>query len=61
MAITFTDLLLINKLIDRMWAGFLNSHNTAGLSEKWKCDTLNKFRKLNILETTFEDSPRQTT
>lgn len=51
--ISFTEFYLINKLISRMWAGFLNSQNTAGPSKKWKFDRICKNRKPDFLETTF--------
>lgn len=43
-----------------MWAGFLNSQNTAGPSQKWKFDRFYKNRKPNLLETTFISQARQT-
>lgn len=56
--ISFTEFYLINKLIRRMWAGSLNSQNTAGPSKKWKFDRI--CRKPDLLETTFISQARQT-
>lgn len=58
--ISFTEFYLINKLIRRMWAGSLNSQNTAGPSKKWKFDRICKNRKPDFLETTFISQARQT-
>lgn len=58
--ISFTEFYLINKFISRMWAGFLNSQNTAGPSKKWKFDRICKNRKPDFLETTFISQARQT-
>lgn len=58
--ISFTEFYLINKLISRMWAGFLNSQNTAGPSKKWKFDRICKNRKPDLLETTFIIQARHT-
>lgn len=58
--ISFTEFYLINKLIRRVWAGSLNSQNTAGPSKKWKFDRICKNRKPDLLETTFISQARHT-